>query len=61
LTRDEVRALEDKEPMGGNAAVLTVQSAMTTLDSLGSTSEAQAVRNSLLALLGLNESPAARE
>lgn len=61
MTRDEVRELEDKEPLGGNAAVLTVQSAMTTLDSLGSTSEAQAVRNSLLALLGLNESPAARE
>lgn len=35
LTRDEVRELEDREPMGGNAAVLTVQSAMTTLDALG--------------------------
>lgn len=35
LTRDEVRELEDREPMGGNAAVLTVQSAMTTLESIG--------------------------
>ena len=35
LTRDEVRELEDREPMGGNAAVLTVQSAMTTLDAVG--------------------------
>lgn len=35
LTRDEVRELEDREPMGGNAAALTVQSAMTTLDALG--------------------------
>ena len=35
LTRDEVRELEDREPMGGNAAVLTVQTAMAPLDSLG--------------------------
>lgn len=35
MTRDEVRELEDREPMGGNAAVLTVQSAMTTLDAVG--------------------------
>jgi HK97 family phage portal protein len=34
-TRDQIRELEDQEPMGGNAAVLTVQSAMTTLDSIG--------------------------
>lgn len=39
LTRDEVRELEDREPMGGNAAVLTVQSAMTTLDAVGVTNE----------------------
>lgn len=44
LTRDEVRVLEDREPMGGNAAVLTVQSAMTTLNSLGQVNpDAQAV------------------
>jgi HK97 family phage portal protein len=35
LTRDEVRELEEREPMGGNAAVLTVQTAMAPLDSLG--------------------------
>lgn len=39
LTRDEVRELEDREPMGGNAAVLTVQSAMTTLDAVGVANE----------------------
>ena len=36
LTRDEVRELEDRQPMGGNAAVLTVQTAMAPLDDLGS-------------------------
>jgi HK97 family phage portal protein len=39
LTRDEVREREDREPMGGNAAVLTVQSAMTTLDAVGVTNK----------------------
>jgi HK97 family phage portal protein len=61
MTRDEVRELEDREPMGGNAALLTVQSAMTTLDGIGINTEAQAVRASLRTLLGLNESPAERE
>lgn len=55
LTRDEVRELEDREPMGGNAAVLTVQSAMTTLDSVGGNTETNAVRASLRALLGIEE------
>lgn len=35
LTRDEVRELEDRAPMGGNAAVLTVQTALSPLDDLG--------------------------
>lgn len=35
FTRDEVRLLEDREPMGGNAAVLTVQTSMAPLDTLG--------------------------
>lgn len=61
LTRDEVRELEDRPPMGGNAAVLTVQSAMTTLDSVGSSDDAQAVRASLRALLGLDDNPAPRD
>lgn len=35
FTRDEVRELEDRAPMGGNAAVLTVQTAMAPLDTIG--------------------------
>lgn len=35
FTRDEVRELEDRQPMGGNAAVLTVQTAMAPLDQVG--------------------------
>ena len=60
LTRDEVRELEDREPMGGNAAVLTVQSAMTTLDSLGqdaAAAQTNQARAALRALLGLTEEP----
>lgn len=53
LTRDEVRELEDREPMGGNAAVLTVQSAMTTLDGIGQVTDAAAARAGLRAFLGL--------
>jgi HK97 family phage portal protein len=34
-TRDEVRRLENMPPMGGNAGVLTVQSALMPLDRLG--------------------------
>lgn len=37
MTRDEVRAKENLPPMGGNAAVLTVQSAMMPIDKLGET------------------------
>lgn len=56
LTRDEVRELEDREPMGGNAAVLTVQSAMTTLDSIGGeASDAQQARAAIRAFLGLED------
>ncbi|SPR97358.1 phage portal protein [Cupriavidus taiwanensis] len=55
LTRDEVRELEDREPMGGNAAVLTVQSAMTTLDTLGAQGDATNARAALRAFLGFND------
>ncbi|CAG9177731.1 phage portal protein [Cupriavidus pampae] len=57
LTRDEVRELEDREPMGGNAAVLTVQSAMTTLDGLGTTdaSDANNARAAIRAFLGFED------
>lgn len=57
LTRDEVRELEDREPMGGNAAVLTVQSAMTTLDALGGASDANQARASIRAFLGIDAEP----
>lgn len=57
LTRDEVRELEDREPMGGNAAVLTVQSAMTTLDSVGVQGDASAnqARAAIRAFLGFED------
>ena len=57
MTRDEVRELEDRAPMGGNAAVLTVQSAMTTLDSVGQVSDANQTRAAFRAFLGIDESP----
>lgn len=47
LTRDEVRELEDRPPMGGNAAVLTVQTALAPLDSLGSNTADQNARNAM--------------
>lgn len=55
LTRDEVRELEDREPMGGNAAVLTVQSAMTTLDSVGLQNESNQAKAALRTLLGFTD------
>lgn len=51
LTRDEVRELEDREPMGGNASVLTVQTALAPLDSLGSATADQQARAALAAWL----------
>lgn len=54
LTRDEVRALEEREPMGGNAAVLTVQSAMTALDAIGQTTDSNTARAALRAFLGVD-------
>ena len=61
LTRDEVRELEDREPMGGNAAVLTVQSAMTPLDSIGQAADANKARAALRAFLGYDDDPAPRD
>src|SRR5690606_12781441 len=55
-TRDEVRELEDKPPMGGNAAKLTVQSAMTLLDAIGNTSADQQMRAALIEWLRESES-----
>ncbi|MGA6536933.1 phage portal protein [Stenotrophomonas sp. NPDC101269] len=53
LTRDEVRELEDREPMGGNAAVLTVQTALAPLDKLGKAEDGNAARASMRAFLGV--------
>lgn len=55
LTRDEVRELEDRAPMGGNAAALTVQSAMTTLDAIGTSSDAETARAAVRAFLGFSD------
>jgi len=51
FTRDEVRELEDREPRGGNADVLTVQSAMAPLDSLGAVNSGQEMRAAFRAWL----------
>ena len=50
-----MRELEDREPMGGNAAVLTVQTAMTTLDAIGAGSDADQARAAIRAFLGFSE------
>jgi HK97 family phage portal protein len=55
LTRDEVRRLENLPPRGGNADVLTVQSAMTPLDSLGLQSDGDKARAALAAWLDSKE------
>ena len=52
FTRDEVRELEDREPMGGNAAVLTVQTSMAPLDDIGQADDAGAARAALRQWLG---------
>ena len=57
LTRDEVRELEDREPMGGNAAVLTVQTAMAPLDTVGQATDAQQARAALMSWLREPEPP----
>jgi HK97 family phage portal protein len=56
MTRDEIRALEDLPAMGGNAGVLTVQSAMISLEKMneGSNAAANAAKNAALAWLDLN-------
>lgn len=43
FTRDECRRLENLAAMGGNAAVLTVQSAMLPIDKLGEEAKAPAI------------------
>lgn len=47
FTRDECRVLENRPPMGGNADVLTVQSAMAPLDTLGQQNDGDTARAAL--------------
>lgn len=63
LTRDYCRGLENQPPMGGNAAVLTVQSNLMPIDSLGqAATPATAAKNAFLAWLDLETSdPKAKE
>lgn len=51
MTRDEVRVLENLPPRGGNADVLTVQSALTAIDSLGQTSTHAAAGSAIAELV----------
>lgn len=51
FTRDEVRKLENMPLKGGNADVLTVQTAMAPLDSLGAVTEGDRARAALAAWL----------
>lgn len=57
MTRDECRRLENLPPMGENAAVLTVQSAMLPIDMLGQKKLAPATNaeDAIKAWLGITE------
>lgn len=55
ITRDEVRILENLPPRGGNADVLTVQSAMVPLDKIGMQTDGDKARAALAAWLNDNE------
>ena len=56
-TRDECREKEDMAPMGGNAAVLTVQTALAPLDTLGQADDSEAARAAMKAFLGVQDAP----
>lgn len=51
MTRDECRVKENLQPMGGNAGVLTVQSALLPIDKLGEQSAASSAQDALKAWL----------
>lgn len=59
-TRDDCRAKENLEPMGGNAAVLTVQSNLVPLDKLGEEAKPPAAEaeNALRNWLRIGDNPA---
>lgn len=53
MTRDECRMKENLPPMGGNAAVLTIQSNMLPIDALGAKPAERAAADALMAWLGM--------
>lgn len=55
MTRDECRGKENLAPMGGNAAVLTIQSNMMPIDALGKEPTDTTARNAFMTWLGLDE------
>lgn len=57
MSRDEARAYDNREPMGGNAAELTVQSNLVPIDKLGeaATPAATAVQDALKSFLGIGD------
>lgn len=61
MTRDECRQLENLAPMGGNAGVLTVQSAMVDIDDMnkGTNAAANDAKNAFAAWLGIEPSAGA--
>lgn len=56
MTRDEVRQLENLPTMGGNADVLTVQTAMAPLDTLGQNNDGDNARAALATWLNQGQS-----
>jgi HK97 family phage portal protein len=52
-TRDECRVLENREPHGGNAEVLTVQSNMLPIDKLGQMPADKTAQEAIKAWLGI--------
>lgn len=56
-TRDNCRVKENLPPMGGNAAVLTVQSNLVPIDKLGEQATGDAAANALKAWLQIGDNP----
>lgn len=61
MTRDDCRKLENLEPMGGNADVLTVQSNMLPIDKLGETTPGKSAQDALKNWLGIEEKTTDKE
>lgn len=54
MTRDEVREKENLKPKGGNADVLTVQTAMAPLDSIGALAQAHVAQTTSRGRVGVD-------